>query len=204
MGQAGQCGWPNLATSGEVPVGKRWSRQRSLTERARFPVPQSMREVGPDMPLIMSKRLLGEAPKWRVRPPSSSDEKPEDASVAAASSGPASLLAELEGDLAGCEFTFNPPGADAPANFRFLEIDEAKPLKRTVVLVRRSGLNQTDMEELAYGHCIIKCFRTPIPANPRSISRSTTGEHVSFSFVAQNGLALPTLLLRRMLRASSG
>ncbi|MDA0892342.1 MAG: hypothetical protein O3C15_08495, partial [Proteobacteria bacterium] len=90
------------------------------------------------------------------------------------------------GNLAGREIAFTPPGADAPANFRFLEGDEEKPSKRTMVLVRRSGLNQTDMEKgLAYGQLYYQELQDADTGEPQvNIKVRRPGEHVSFSLTA--------------------
>ena len=47
---------------------------------------------------------------------------------------------------------FAAPGENVPLSFRFLEKAETKPSKGTSVLVRKEGLDQTDLERgVAYG-----------------------------------------------------
>jgi len=122
-----------------------------LREWQDFTVPQSMREVEPGVPLIMSKRLVSNAPKWNVRSTASSEGVSEVTAEGVIES-PQSLVESLTGNLQGRSVMFAAPGENVPLSFRFLEKAETKPSKGTSVLIRKEGLEQTDLERgVAYG-----------------------------------------------------
>ena len=154
-----------------------------LREWQDFTVPQSMREVEPGVPLIMSKRLLSDLPKWSVRPASSSNEESEDASATTVLGKSKSPINKIEGDLAGRTFTFNFPGAADAVDFRFLAEGEAKPPSGTMVIIRHAPLDQADLEKgLAFGKLYYQELQDADTGEAQvSIKIRRPGEHVSFS-----------------------
>lgn len=102
-----------------------------------FTVPMSMREVEPGVRLIMNIERLNEGPKWKV-PPLERDknQSPPDTYK---------FLKELVGKtLEGNVFDIELPNNQGSQKFRFLNKDENKPNKNTLVIIAHKNISQKD------------------------------------------------------------
>uniref|UniRef100_UPI003AF815FF hypothetical protein n=1 Tax=Thiolapillus sp. TaxID=2017437 RepID=UPI003AF815FF len=110
-----------------------------------FTVPMSMREVEPDVPLIMNSMHLGDAPKWRVRPPPKKEEADADERKNTHDEGSGPPFQALQGqELAGRTFSVSLPGEAEARKVRFMAAGDPKPPKNTQVVVAHPDLRQPD------------------------------------------------------------